>query len=247
MQPYLLLDAGWTVLFPDYRIIRQIIQQNGYDIPEERLERLMAEFIRDYDERLKNNEQADFDLFEWILARAGVDRQHIPSIVGQLLARDAEASLWTYTYPWVREALDRLARQGYRMSVISNADGHVAQELGYVGLARYFEEIFDSHIVGYAKPDPRLFEHALTKLQLSPEECLYVGDVYYVDVLGANQVGIAAVHLDRYGLYTGWPGYHIPTIAALPDFLAQGLDLRDEGFFPLRTEQTEAVDALNQR
>ncbi|MBC7261610.1 MAG: hypothetical protein H5T63_06320, partial [Chloroflexi bacterium] len=64
MQPYLLLDAGWTVLFPDYRIIRQIIQQNGYDIPEERLERLMAEFIRDYDERLKNNEQADFDLFE---------------------------------------------------------------------------------------------------------------------------------------------------------------------------------------
>ncbi|MBC7233367.1 MAG: HAD family hydrolase [Chloroflexi bacterium] len=241
MQPYLLLDAGWTVLFPDYRIIRQVIQQNGYDIPEERLERLMAEFIRDYDERLKNNSQADFDLFEWILTRAGVDRQVIPAVISQLLARDAEKSLWTYTYPWVHEALARLARQGYRMSVISNADGHVAQELDCVGLAPYFEEIFDSHLVGYAKPDPRLFEHALTKLGLHPEECLFVGDVYYVDVLGANQVGMAALHLDRYGLYEGWPGYRIPTIAALPDFLAQNPDLRDEGFFPLRREKAETV------
>lgn len=241
MQPYLLLDAGWTVLFPDYRAIRQIVQQNGYDIPEERLERLMAEFIRDYDERLKNTGQADFDLFEWVLAHAGVGEQSIPTIVNQLLARDAEASLWTYTYPWVHEALERLARKGYRMSVISNADGHVAQELDYVGLARYFEEIFDSHIVGYAKPDPRLFEHALTKLQLSPEECLFVGDVWYVDVLGANQVGIAALHLDPYGLYDGWPGYRIPTIAALPDFLARDPDLRDEGFFPLRAEKVGAV------
>ena len=68
-----------------------------------------------------------------------------------------------------------------------------------------------------------------------------MGDVYYVDVLGANQVGMAALHLDRYGLYEGWPGYRIPTIAALPDFLAQNPDLRDEGFFPLRREKAETV------
>lgn len=247
MQPYLLLDAGWTILFPDYHIIRQIIQENGYDIPEERLERLMAEFIRDYDERLKNSDQAEFDLFEWILARAGVDPLRISSIASQLLARDAEASLWTYTYPWVHEALKRLARQGYRMSVISNADGHVAQELDYTGLARYFEEIFDSYIVGYAKPDPRLFEHAMAKLRVSPEECLFVGDVYYVDVLGANQVGMAALHLDRYGLYDGWPGYRIPTVAALPDFLARNPDLRDEGFFPLRGERVDVASSRKQK
>ncbi|MGQ9493501.1 MAG: HAD family hydrolase [Anaerolineae bacterium] len=239
MQPFLLLDAGWTLLFPDYGVIRQIVLQNGYDISEERLERLMAEFIRDYDERLKNNSQTDFDLFEWVLERAGVEKSVIPVVIRQLLARDAEKSLWTYTYPWVHEALERLKRQGYRMSVISNADGHVAQELDYVGLAHYFEEIFDSHLIGYAKPDPRLFEHALAKLGLRPAECLFVGDVYYVDVLGANRVGIAALHLDRYDLYDGWPGYRIPTIAALPDFLAQNQDLCHENFFPLRPEKAE--------
>jgi putative hydrolase of the HAD superfamily len=100
-------------------------------------------------------------------------------------------------------------------------------------LRRYFDKVFDSHLVGYAKPDVRLFQHALAALGLRPAECLFVGDVYYVDVLGANRAGIAAIHLDPYGLYGGWAGYRVPNIAALPDLMAQHPDLTEEGFFPL--------------
>ena len=245
MQPYLLLDAGWTLLFPDHRVIRQVALKHGYDIPEERLRHVSAQLIRHYDELLKTGRDTWNmpTFFESVLERVGVDQQHVPPIARQLEIKHAENSLWAFTYPWVREALARLAARGHRMSVISNADGRVEQGMTELGLAHHFEAIFDSYVVGCAKPDPRLFEHAMSELGLEPAECLYVGDVYFIDVLGANRAGIAAIHLDPYGLYDGWPGVHIPSIAALPDFLARDLDLRSETFFPLHQEGRQSFSS----
>jgi len=239
LQPYLLLDAGGTLVFPDCPLLRQVMLQHGCGISEERLRRMMAEGIRQYDEVLKSDKDGSNvpGFLQWIVEQVGIEQQHKGVVLKQLRLIDAERGIWAYTRPWVREALARLSAQGYRMSVISNADGRVREQLEYLRLADHFEEIFDSHAVGYAKPDSRLFEHALTKLELPPAECLYVGDVYFIDVLGANRVGIAAVHLDPYGLYGGWEGCHIPTIAELPDFLASGdLNLQSEVFFPLRPD-----------
>jgi putative hydrolase of the HAD superfamily len=235
LKPYLLLDAGWTLLFPDHRVIRQVIAQHGYEISAEHVQRLMAEFVKGIDDQLGRGEAPGFDLFGYIARGSAVATADVPLVVKALETVEASDGLWKYTFPWVLEALASLAAQGYRMSVISNAQGHVAQEMEQVGLARHLERIYDSHVVGYAKPDVRLFQHALDGLGLQPEECIYVGDIYYIDVLGANRAGIAAVHLDRYNLYERWPGYHLPSVAALPELLGtEGLDLRDERFFPLR-------------
>ncbi len=105
------------------------------------------------------------------------------------------------------------------MSVVSNADGRVEEILKEVGIAPYFERIFDSAVVGIEKPDPDIFRLVLDALTLSPEDAIYVGDRVAVDVLGANRAGIPAVHLDPAGLYNDWPGVHIPTLGALPGFL----------------------------
>jgi putative hydrolase of the HAD superfamily len=45
------------------------------------------------------------------------------------------------------------------------------------------------------KPDPRIFRAALDALGVAPEEALYVGDLYEVDVVGARAAGISAVLL----------------------------------------------------
>jgi putative hydrolase of the HAD superfamily len=221
------------VLFPNQRRIREIILADGYDIPEQKLRTSMTHLVRHLDELLRSDGVQHPDFFQWVLAEVGVDAQHIPAVAACLEQADAQKSLWDLTYPWVGETLARLAAEGYRMSVVSNADGRVEMELGTAGLRRYFEKVFDSRIVGYTKPDVRLFQHALTTLSLQPAQCLFVGDLFHVDVLGANRAGMAAVHLDPDGLYTGWAGYRIPTIAALPGFLAQHPDLTDKGFFPL--------------
>lgn len=233
MHPYLLLDAGGTVLFPNQHLVRQIILDNGYDIAEEQLQLWMTRFIRHLDELLKSDGQPHVGFFEWVLEHAGVDPQHIPALAMQLKQADAQDSVWNLTYPWVQETLALLTAEGYRLSIISNARGRAEIGICNAGLRPYFERVFDSHLVGYAKPDTRLYQHAMTALGLRPEECLFVGDLYYVDVLGANRSGIAAIHLDPYGLYDGWAGYRIPNVTALPGFLAQHADLSEEGFFPL--------------
>ena len=53
--------------------------------------------------------------------------------------------------------------------------------------------------VGVEKPDPRIFRQALELSGDSPEECLYVGDNYYDDGVGAAQVGMAFCILNPAG------------------------------------------------
>jgi putative hydrolase of the HAD superfamily len=108
--------------------------------------------------------------------------------------------------PGTREALDRLARI-YRLAVISNADGKIAQVLERCGIADCFQLIVDSGIVGYEKPHPAIFSAALEGMRSTPEESLYVGDIYSVDYVGATAVGMQAVLMDVCGAYQemSWP------------------------------------------
>ncbi len=236
VRPYLLIDAGGTLVFPDCGLIRQVLVDRGHSVTEERLERALARVVFEYDESLASGHRRwdSRGFFEDVLKRAGVKAQHLSPLAARLETLNAERSLWGSTFTWVRDALARLDARGYGMSVVSNADGRVVQEFARLDLDVHFEAIFDSHVVGYAKPDARLFEHALNQLGLEPEDCIYVGDMYYIDVLGANRAGIAGVQVDRFGLYSHLPGMRIATVAALPDFLTTDLDWHSEVFFPLR-------------
>jgi putative hydrolase of the HAD superfamily len=84
-------------------------------------------------------------------------------------------------------------RPRVRTAIISNsADGARREEL-----ARYaFDEIFDpiiySHEVGVAKPDPAIFELAISLLGVAPPEMIFVDDVPgHVDA--ASSLGIHAI------------------------------------------------------
>ncbi len=90
-----------------------------------------------------------------------------------------------------------------------------------MGLASYFEKVLDSADVGIEKPEPEIFLGALDVLGVESQDALYVGDVMYVDIWGANRVGIGAVHLDPAGLYQDWPGERISDISALPEWLTR--------------------------
>jgi FMN phosphatase YigB (HAD superfamily) len=51
-------------------------------------------------------------------------------------------------------------------------------------------------VVGVAKPDPRIFELGLRAARTMPEETVYIGDSYFVDVVGARRAGLGAVLFD---------------------------------------------------
>ena len=59
--------------------------------------------------------------------------------------------------------------------------------------------IVDSHVVGVAKPDPRIFEHALPCFPgIAPERIAYVGDSVTMDIGGARAAGLHPILLDPY-------------------------------------------------
>jgi len=67
------------------------------------------------------------------------------------------------------------------------------------GVAPYFDTLIVSDVVGFHKPDPRIFDIALEALQVPAEKAIHVGDDYEADVQGARAAGIKPVLLDRKG------------------------------------------------
>lgn len=108
--------------------------------------------------------------------------------------RRADAwDLFADTHP----GLERLRSLGYRLGVISNFDSRLFDLLANLGLERYFERVIISWRAGAAKPDVRIFNHAVDTMQVRPERAIHVGDSIADDYDGARKAGLGAVLLDR--------------------------------------------------
>jgi len=112
---------------------------------------------------------------------------------GQVAAEHARANVWSRGAEGAPEMLGRLRERGYRVAVISNADGRVRGLLETAGLGNLLEFVIDSAEIGVEKPDARIFHAATTRLNLEPSVCAYVGDIYEIDVLGAARAGLVPV------------------------------------------------------
>jgi HAD superfamily hydrolase (TIGR01549 family) len=115
------------------------------------------------------------------------------SAAERVVAEHRRANLWSRPSEGARETLEVLQRRGYRLAVVSNADGRVRSLLESALLAPFFEWILDSTEVGLEKPDPRIFQAAAERLALPPEACAYVGDIYEIDVIGARRAGLRPI------------------------------------------------------
>jgi HAD superfamily hydrolase (TIGR01662 family) len=117
-----------------------------------------------------------------------------------LVASIRNSGNWDVIRPGTAEQLREIGER-YQIAVISNADGKIEDVLRRRGIAHCFRTITDSGLVGYEKPHPEIFRHALKSMNAPPEQSLYVGDVYSVDYLGASGAGMQAVLMDVPGAY----------------------------------------------
>ena len=132
---------------------------------------------------------------EALFLQAGVPSHRLGEVRHCLARMHQERHLWSSVADRSAEALARLQEAGLRLGVVSNSDGRVEQALAAAGLRKYFDVVIDSALVGVEKPDPRIFQAALKALNVKPQEALYVGDLYHVDVVGARSAGIEAILL----------------------------------------------------
>ena len=81
-------------------------------------------------------------------------------------------------------------RADYRLGVISNNFGNTKGWCDDYDLSPLLEVIVDSAIIGIKKPDSGIFRAALSQLDISANEAIYVGDTYLDDMVGAKSVGM---------------------------------------------------------
>lgn len=123
--------------------------------------------------------------------------------------------LWSQVMPGTRPALVQFQAMGLPLHVISNSDGTVEEGLRRNNLRDFFGVVVDSHVVQVEKPDARIFAAALEMTHCHPSEALYVGDLYDIDVVGAESAGMQAVLLDPHSDWNGVQCERVPDLAAL--------------------------------
>ena len=189
-----MFDAGNTLLFLDYaRIASGVSAALGIPLTAEALA-AGAEVAAQAVEGTSGPDRERADRYlETMFRSAGVAPERMDAVRRCLTDLHAERHLWCSSQTDAREALERLRRAGLRLGVVSNSDGRVDAALVAAGLRGYFDVVLDSALVGTEKPDPAIFRAALAALNVAPEEALYVGDLYEVDVLGARAAGVDAV------------------------------------------------------
>lgn len=201
---YLFFDAGGTLVDLNYSFLRKLVSDRGYNTEESTLAYAEGKARIWVDLMLRKDKVKPVDLwnsyFNILFNNIVTKDKDMKEIVNHLWEVNASDGLWKTPVDGVEGTLQELKKRGYPMSVISNAHGRVAKDLEDAGLSSYFDHIFDSHWVGVEKPDPAIFQLAMSRVDVNPAESLYVGDVFSIDIVGARKAGIKAFLIDRYGL-----------------------------------------------
>lgn len=193
-------DVGHTLLFPDRDVIDAPLHQRGIRPTVEQLQAIERRTKQEFDGMMRTG-AADhgfwYLFYTHLLEGLGIRDEGLRDALVQAIRISAN---WGNIRPGTREVLDRIGAR-YRIGVISNADGKIAELLDRFGIGDCFVSITDSGLVGHEKPHPEIFRAALRETNVAPDESLYVGDVYSVDYLGATRAGMQAMLFDVAGAY----------------------------------------------
>ena len=93
----------------------------------------------------------------------------------------------------VVEVLDmvRATRRRATVAILSNATTRLAEDLDRLGIRHEVDAVFNSSDLGYAKPDPVVFDKVCSSLGVRPEACAFVDDSPR-NVAAAQQVGLTS-------------------------------------------------------
>jgi putative hydrolase of the HAD superfamily len=114
-------------------------------------------------------------------------------LVDFLWAQQPTKNLWRRPIPGMVELIRDLSVRGVRLGIVSNSEGRLAELLDEMHLAQFFHVVADSGVLGFEKPDPRIFAHAANGLGVETGTLLHVGDAWEADVMGALGVGASAL------------------------------------------------------
>ncbi len=159
------------------------------------------------------------------VAAAGVQTEH------EAEAANAMRKLFS-PYYWrfpLLESVAALSQLHYRrvpIGVVSNASGQIEQTLANLCICQVgpgagvpVSIVTDSAVIGFAKPDPRIFREAIAELNLDPGRIAYVGDSYVTDVGGARAAGLVPLLYDPFDDHAGYDCERVRSLHEVLEFV----------------------------
>jgi putative hydrolase of the HAD superfamily len=143
-----------------------------------------------------------FETWRRTFERFGVDD---PAFITHVAKLHYEIELGEYrAFDDVAVILDSAAAHGVKTAVVTNGASDTQREkLRILGIIDRFDALIVSADTAVAKPDPGIFERALSQLGASRSSTVHVGDSLRSDVGGALAAGIGAIWLNREGAERG--------------------------------------------
>ena len=154
------------------------------------------------------------------LARVGIDDEDLVRDMGAAYTEERIAAI--RPFPGALDVLTRLRDAGVATALVTN--GGAAGQRGKID--RYdLEPLFDHILIegefGIGKPDRRVFEHVLQRLEVAPCDAWMVGDKLDFDIATPKLLGMHTVWIDvkRTGLPDDAPARPDRVIASIADLL----------------------------
>ena len=149
------------------------------------------------------------ELYYASISLSEVDVKVLKAIIfdlGDTLIQEEQKLGRTYVkVPYVLETLNQLTAE-YKLGIITNVhpsttESRIHEILQLAGIHDFFEVIIISSIVGFEKPDERIFHLAFEQLGVLASEAVMIGNRVSADIRGGNRVGMITILLkwnDRY-------------------------------------------------
>lgn len=122
--------------------------------------------------------------------------------------------------PGADALLRQLSDAGLILGLVSNRERPLAATTHELGILHHFDFTLAAGEVGAWKPETAIFTRALDLAGVSDAaRAVYVGDNYWTDVLGAQEAGLGAILVDRWGLFPEARA-RFPVVRSLEELLA---------------------------
>lgn len=197
-----LFDLGGTLVktIHAYEIHRRILEAHGINVSWEKI----AEAHGANQKELDVEEMAWLGEAYWVkwnlkmLRRLGIkeNREFLARKIDELWFEYAELT----AYPDVQETLSQLLNMGIKTGIVTNGtEKDFKLVLQKLNLTNYFDIVVGIDACKKAKPAKEIFLYALAKLNVKPEEAIFVGDSAEYDYEGARKAGLKPILIDRNG------------------------------------------------
>lgn len=209
----LLLDAGGTLLTESparEQLYAQAAARHGLEVSATRMRECMGRAHARLPQVLAGHFRYSLAWFEAFIAdvfveQLGLRPAELPGLSAELFATFADAAHFRLL-PGARELLVDARARGLKLGLVSNWSPALSSVLEGLGLGESFDVLLISSVERIEKPDRRLFELALARLNVPAERTLHVGNEPVQDVRGAGDCGIRALLYDPQSRHAAMPG-----------------------------------------